>query len=410
MFAHYLILYLILMLFTRSVITQVCNEPIKVPGRIVSYSRSYLVRRPSICQQNEYYDDDEYYDYSSTPCIKTFTESRRFTKLETKYETRHKCCDGYAPGPPRHTTVDVGLICDPVCEPPCGHGTCASPNTCVCHNGYKLVNGTCKPDCSGDCSPGFCSAPHTCQCPPDYYQQTWQWMVRGIEHYCVTHCRIPCGKGLCVSRDVCKCFDGFVLNTRLATRDISSGLCVPRCDNCTETRTNAVTASVVSSSTRREVYDESSTSRAAETGAETAAGSRYYSHDDITSPLPTTAKSKLSSTDEDEASTLGAEGSTVESARTSGTSYRTDALQQTWWSRWWWCVVAPVVVVLCGALVLALRRRQGPLVACFSGRYDVQGDLPVKFKECHRVRFGNKQATTVTNDRALDSPICFVSD
>ncbi|XP_075984797.1 uncharacterized protein LOC142982259 [Anticarsia gemmatalis] len=391
MFAQYLV-YLILTLFTYTAHTQVCNETVLIKGTnvYVEYSKSYTFSRMGTCI--------DYVNYRYINCRKTAVGTKMYSRFDPFYKTLPRCCEGYTPlkNYTNYDTID-DLVCNPICETPCEHGTCASPNTCECHSGYKLLNGTCRPactdscrhgtcldsgycqcnygyrksmngtcepHCNGDCSPGYCSIPQGCYCPPGYLMKTTTHTWYEDEVSCVPECNY-CGNGTCVAPNVCKCFKGYVFNATLASLDNYSRLCVPWCENCTGT-------CVAPNQCENDDGDVPAVNSMSPTPVR-AAGTPTFLHVSITSSTPTPAPNTPS---------------------TVATSYQKEALQTSWWSRWWWCVVAPVVVVLCGALVLALRRRQGPLVVCFTGRYNVRGDLPDN-KECQRVEFVNNKDGTL---------------
>ncbi|XP_075984639.1 uncharacterized protein LOC142982161 isoform X2 [Anticarsia gemmatalis] len=261
MLAQYLVLHLLLTLFTHTAHTQVCSVTEEVTKRVtsmVTFTESYLTR----CYI--------YTFHQHVDCYKMRQASRLQTKNVTLNETRSVCCDGYEMVSNNSTdssnaTDTSEVVCEPVCSASCKcEGCrCSAPSECGCRPGYTPHPNSskyCRPECDA-CERGTCTAPNTCHCHSGYK------LLNGT---CRPACTDSCRHGTCLDTGHCQCDHGY--------NNTENGTCIA----------HVVEKSAVSSSA-------------------------------------------------------------------------------SWWSRWWWCVVAPVVVVLCGALVLALRRRQGPLVACFAG-------------------------------------------
>lgn len=98
-------------------------------------------------------------------------------------------------------------MCEPICNPPCGNGTCTKSLSCECDAGYNLEHNTnntyaCVPMCSRHCTHGKCITPGVCTCDEGYSSND--------NITCTPICNIPCRKGShCVKPDECACLPGY---------------------------------------------------------------------------------------------------------------------------------------------------------------------------------------------------------
>ncbi|XP_064535343.1 multiple epidermal growth factor-like domains protein 10 [Drosophila montana] len=126
------------------------------------------------------------------------------------------CCRGY-----RYVTDETNnFSCEPICNEPCSNGSCVSPNTCSCNQGYEnrlhMPSKGCVPRCSNKCSNGKCIAPETCSCDAGYE-------LDEPTGRCAPICSTGCPNGFCESPGKCSCRQGYSL--------ASDQTCVPVCTN-----------------------------------------------------------------------------------------------------------------------------------------------------------------------------------
>lgn len=116
---------------------------------------------------------------------------------------------------PKYEVDLVTLTCKPICDTPCGNGTCID-GKCDCNDGYEFKNNTCEPKCDPECENADCVQPNICSCYKDY-------IATEDKTKCKAFCE-NCDNGRCDEPNYCKCNEGYlkVNNT-----------CVPFCkDNC----------------------------------------------------------------------------------------------------------------------------------------------------------------------------------
>ncbi|XP_017764952.1 PREDICTED: uncharacterized protein LOC108554259 [Eufriesea mexicana] len=100
-------------------------------------------------------------------------------------------------------------VCKPICMQGCVNGYCRSPGECYCLPGYETSSSgpnVCQPYCETTCINGHCSAPNTCECDPGYLPAT------GNPDECVPSCEHPCENGYCSAPNTCTCDNGYHLN------------------------------------------------------------------------------------------------------------------------------------------------------------------------------------------------------
>ncbi|XP_076395386.1 uncharacterized protein LOC100879168 [Megachile rotundata] len=96
------------------------------------------------------------------------------------------------------------FACEAICDLDCGNGSCTSPNTCTCLEGYENdANGSCIPSCTG-CENGSCVAPESCEC-----EQGYALTNIGNRSVCEPFCE-RCSNGKCVAPADCRCEPGFL--------------------------------------------------------------------------------------------------------------------------------------------------------------------------------------------------------
>lgn len=124
-------------------------------------------------------------------------QSRRSWRKE------YECCNGY-----RLKIKSTGLyICEPICHPECGNGTCVGPNLCICKYGYReetpAFDTVCVPVCTHSCVHGKCIAPEICMCNSGY-------KLTDDRYTCEPVCNVPCAEGsYCYKPDQCLCLNGY---------------------------------------------------------------------------------------------------------------------------------------------------------------------------------------------------------
>ncbi|KYQ52129.1 von Willebrand factor D and EGF domain-containing protein [Trachymyrmex zeteki] len=151
-------------------------------------------------------------------------ESRRSWRLE------YECCDGFERKYIWEYTSKLSLNakCEPVCQPPCGNGTCTKPNLCICNDGYIFTHSEtlksdvgCVPLCTSPCVYGKCVLPDTCMCNSGYKLTN--------DHYiCEPICNVPCPTGsYCYKPDQCLCLNGY----KNISGDVKlTNMCEPICE------------------------------------------------------------------------------------------------------------------------------------------------------------------------------------
>ncbi|XP_002052176.2 multiple epidermal growth factor-like domains protein 11 [Drosophila virilis] len=152
--------------------------------------------------------------------LASFCEKAVYVVGKKKPQVVKACCNGY-----RYVRDDKkNISCKPICNEPCSNGSCVSPNTCSCNQGYEnllhMPSKGCVPRCSNKCLNGQCIAPETCSCDAGY-------QLDKSSGRCAPICSTGCPNGFCESPGKCSCSRGYSL--------ASDQTCVP--DSSSSTRT-----------------------------------------------------------------------------------------------------------------------------------------------------------------------------